>query len=138
MAASEIQTSLRMPEALRDRLAQAASEAGRGLGEEIRRRLEASFGSTPVSADPKTGDLLRLIARAAAILAEHWVPWHEDAGPFAVFNAAIENVLSRQQPKASGAIKKSYRGAVMFDASTPPERQGAMLAMLAEIAEGLI
>ena len=138
MAASEIQTSLRMPEALRDRLAQAATANGRGLGEEIRRRLEASFGSAPVSADPKTADLLRVVARAAAILNEQWAPWHADAGPFAVFKAAIEDVLSRQQPEASGTTKKSYRGAVLFDASTPPERQGAMLAMLAEIAEDRI
>jgi hypothetical protein len=139
MASTEIQTSLRMSEALRDRLARAAAEAGRGLGEEVRRRLEASFGSAPVVEDPKTADLLRVIARAAAILDKQVAAWHADAGAFAVFKAAIEDVLSRQKPEATSAVPKTDRGAALFQGSSAsPERAGEMLAFSAELAEGLI
>jgi phytoene/squalene synthetase len=136
MTKSDVQTSLRLPEELRDRLAAASAAEGRGIGEEIRRRLEASFGSAPASEDTKTGNLLRVIARAAAILDEHWSAWHADAGAFAVFHAAIEDVLMRQQPDNSGAVPKTDRGASLFHGD--PERAGGVLAFTAEMAENLI
>ncbi len=137
MTKSDVQTSLRLSEELRNRLAAFAAAEGRGIGEEIRRRLETSFGSAPVPEDPKTGNLLRVIARAAAILEEHWAPWHADAGAFAVFHAAIEDVFARQQPDASGAVPKTDRGASLFGGDDP-QRAGGVLAFTAEMAENLI
>lgn len=136
MTQSDVQTSLRLPEELRDRLAQAATENGRGIGEEMRRRLEASFGSVPTSEDQKTSQLLRVIARSAAILVEHWALWHEDAGAWAVFRGAIEDVLTERRPEATGAVPKTERGASLFKSA--PEQAGSTLAFVAEIAEGLI
>ena len=52
-----VQTAVRLPQSLRDRLSNAGGE--RGLGEEIRRRLEASFDAeAEASVDPKTSELL--------------------------------------------------------------------------------
>jgi len=84
----DVQTSLRMPEELRDRLAKAAEENGRGIGEEMRRRLEASFRPAPATDDPKTTNLLRLVAQLAdhvGLTCER--PWHED--PFAAAVARV-------------------------------------------------
>lgn len=137
MPASDAQTSLRLPQELRDQLGSAADAAGRSVGEEIRRRLEASFaGSPPAAADHRTSDLLRVIARCAAILSEHWAPWHADAAAFAVFHAAIEDRLSRHRPEASGATAKTDRGEKLF--AGDPERAGGLLAFSAELAEGLV
>ena len=94
MTKSDVQTSLRLPEELRERLAQAAAENGRGIGEEMRRRLEASFDGVPSADDPKTADLLAAVLRltreagvfaAEMALLERDGPeprWHET--PFAV------------------------------------------------------
>lgn len=129
---TEAQTSLRMPEELRDRLAQAAAGNGRSLGEEIRRRLEASFGSAaPQADDPQTAQLLRIIARAAAILSKEWAAWHEDLRALAVFRAAIAALFSPHKPPAAAAMP--YEAAVLFEGS--PENAGKRLAFMATLAE---
>jgi hypothetical protein len=126
---------LRLPVELRDRLAAAATAEGRSLGEEVRRRLDASFGSAPMVEDQKTGDLLRVVARCAAILDKEWAPWHADAGAFAVFQAAVDDVLSHHKPETIGATPKTDRGRALFDGA--PEKAGNVLAFTAELAEGL-
>ena len=134
MTKSDVQTSLRLPEELRDRLTQAAVENGRGIGEEMRRRLEASFGSAaPAPDDPQTARLLRVIARSAAILNQEWAPWHADAGAWAVFKAAVESTLAEHRPEATGAAM-SLRGASLFTG----ENVGDVLCFMAELAEGLV
>ncbi len=138
MATTDLQTSLRMPAPLRDRLLAAAEANSRGIGAEICHRLEASFGPAPVTADAKTAGLLQVIARAAAILQKEWTLWHADAKAFGVFKAAINDVLTRQQPPAAGKpAPMSYRGATLFGEG-PPERAGSVLSILAEIAEGQV
>jgi hypothetical protein len=63
-----MQTSLRLPRDLYDRLVKAAGD--RGIGEEIRQRLEASLGGTPTDAtDPRFADLLTTAGYAAAAAA---------------------------------------------------------------------
>lgn len=62
MADKGIQTSLRLPSDLYERLTKAAGD--KGIGEEIRWRLEASFAEKP--ADPRFADLLDTIAYAAS------------------------------------------------------------------------
>lgn len=136
MPKSDVQSSLRLPEELRDRLAQAAADNGHGIGEEMRRRLEASFGSAPLSDDQKTAKLLQVIARAAAILTSEWAAWHEDARACAVFKAAVADLIGRRQVVdiLSDRPKKSDRAERMFGG--PLDKDADMLAFLAEIAEG--
>src|SRR5262249_53892822 len=63
-----MQTSLRLPRELHDRLAMAAGD--KGIGEEIRRRLEASFASEPPTvSDPRFADLLSAIGYTASAAA---------------------------------------------------------------------
>ena len=86
----DVQTSLRMSKELRDRLAQAAEDNGRAIGEEIRRRLEASFGPAPSTSDPKTAALLNRIddmVGSAGLMND--LPWHEDPLANAVLRAAL-------------------------------------------------
>ena len=49
-----VQSAIRLPRSLHERLKKAGGE--RGMGEEIRRRLEASFEAEKPRADPKTRD----------------------------------------------------------------------------------
>ena len=62
-----VQTAVRLPQSLRDRLSKAGGE--RGMGEEIRRRLEASFEAEKAPADPKTRELLDAISSCAEEIA---------------------------------------------------------------------
>jgi len=62
------QTSLRLPSDLHERLRRMAGD--RGIGEEIRHRLEASLADTPPDApDPRFADLLTTIAYVASAAA---------------------------------------------------------------------
>ena len=64
LADKGVQTSVRLPRDLYDRLISAAGD--KGIGEEIRQRLEASFSPAAVElADPRLRDLLAAISRAA-------------------------------------------------------------------------
>ena len=74
-----VQTAVRLPQSLRDRLSKAGGE--RGLGEEIRRRLEASFEAEKAPADPKTRELLDAIASCAEEIARDFGSWSEDPSP---------------------------------------------------------
>jgi hypothetical protein len=55
-----VQSAVRLPQGLHDRLKKAGGE--RGMGEEIRRRLEASFDAEKVPADQRTAELLDAIS----------------------------------------------------------------------------
>ncbi len=62
-----LHTTFRLPRELHELLTKAAAEHGYGIGEEIRRRLEASFIESPTASnDPWFGDLLTAINHAAA------------------------------------------------------------------------
>lgn len=55
-----VQSAVRLPRSLHERLKKAGGE--RGMGEEIRRRLEASFEAEKAPNDPKTRKLLDAIS----------------------------------------------------------------------------
>ena len=112
------QTSLRLPRELYDRLAQAAGD--RGIGEEIRRRLEVSFaGTAPLAEDQKTRRLLRCIAAAAT--AVPWVgpvsqmmgtggasrAWHADPDAFEALARAIPALIEQIAPRPKGEIAEN-------------------------------
>src|SRR5712671_3368256 len=73
-----IQTSLRLPRTLYELLSKAAGD--RGIGEEIRQRLQASFA--PVRRDPKTAELATAVAQIASEASSYYRPWHEDPHTF--------------------------------------------------------
>ena len=84
-----VQTSLRLPRGLYDRLAEAAGD--RGLGDEIRRRLQASLSRGEV--DWQT----RKLADAVALVAMQ-TGWRKSRRGFAAFRAALGELLAHVQP----------------------------------------
>ena len=120
-----IQSAVRLPTSLHDRLKKAGGE--RGMGEEIRRRLEASFDAeAEAPSDPKIGELLDQIKRIA-LSKPLDVSWHADRDAFEVFKAAISGVLSSYQPsdKASGPTGRLQ---TMYGPDAKAETVGRILA----------
>ena len=136
MDKTDVQTSLRMPEELRDRLARAATEKGHGIGEEIRQRLEMSFEG--FSVDEKTGRLLATIGFVTQFVDQNCAPWNQNPFAFALVKAAIETLLAQYRP--NGEIERpkrdESRATSMFFEHDTPETCGRVIAGLAiQIAE---
>jgi hypothetical protein len=91
-----VQTAVRLPSSLRDRLCEAGGE--RGLGEEIRRRLEASFDTEKDRANAQTRELLDAVASFAWQVAMYYGDPASD--PFAadVLKACIDLLMTRDRP----------------------------------------
>jgi len=99
MAKSDVQTSLRLSEELRDRLATAAVDNRHGIGEDMRQRLEASFKFEPNSDDPKMRELLAGVARMAEFLARYYPQWHTEGFSLNAFKYATDKLIGLYQPK---------------------------------------
>jgi hypothetical protein len=92
------QSAVRLPRSLHERLKKAGG--ARGMGEEIRRRLEASFeaeGEAPT--DPKTRELLEAISFLATRGAIFYGDWSEDAFAFQVLKGSVDMLFKRYQPE---------------------------------------
>jgi hypothetical protein len=92
-----VQTAVRLPQSLRDRLSKAGGE--RGLGEEVRVRLEASFDAAKAPADPKTAELLDAVAFCAEEIARDLRPWSADPYAFAVLKETMSMLLADFEPE---------------------------------------
>lgn len=99
--APDLQFKLLLPRALHDRIAAAAEQSGRSVSEEIRRRLEGSFG---VEADKETRPLAEAIKLAAAA-----TDWHNSARAFAIFRAAVDVLLRQFQPPGTLGAEETDR-----------------------------
>jgi hypothetical protein len=96
------------------------------MGEEIRRRLEASFAAeAEAPGDPKTRELLEEIERLA-LTTPLDVPWHADGDAFKVFKGAIDAALSKYQPSGEAA-GPTGRLQSMFGKDATPEAVGRIL-----------
>jgi hypothetical protein len=94
-AEKDTQTSLRLPRELYEQLSQAAGD--RGIGEEIRQRLQASFAT--VRPDPKTAELATAVAMIASEASRYYRPWHENRHAFDTVRAAVVLLMASYQPK---------------------------------------
>ena len=92
-----VQTAVRLPRSLRDRLSKAGGEGG--VGEEIRRRLEASFDAERSPTDPKAGELADAIIFCADEIARELRPWSENPYAFAVLKETMSRLLADFEPK---------------------------------------
>lgn len=119
-----VQTAVRLPQSLRDRLSSAGGQGG--LGEEIRRRLEASFEADKAPVDPKTRELLEEIEQLALNTPLH-VPWYADSDAFNIFAVAIKEKLSKYQPSGKAAGPTGRLESV-FGKDATPEAIGRILA----------
>jgi hypothetical protein len=91
------QSAVRLPKNLHDQLKKAGGE--RGMGEEIRRRLEASFQAEKDHADPTTRELLDAISAMAEEIKDYYGPWSEDSFAFEVLKACVNMLWAYYQPK---------------------------------------
>jgi hypothetical protein len=114
------QTTIRLPSAFYDMLADAADESGISVGEEIRRRLLETFG--PVSeprADEKTRELLNVTAFMAEELEEFLPPWHQDPGSYLAFVTALTQWLQQYKPEGDVALKPKPNAERLFGRRRP-------------------
>jgi hypothetical protein len=125
-----VQSAVRLPRSLHERLKKAGGR--RGMGEEIRRRLEYALEAAETPADEITGELLdqiREIARDLSDLEE----WHSSRFVFDVFKAAVEALLARHQPSdETKAETIAHLKAVWGDKE--PEEMGRFIAGAAAYA----
>jgi hypothetical protein len=113
---------IRLPPDMLARLKPADGE--RGMGEEIRRRLDASLYSD--MADPKTKALLESIRLLAGAF-DLDDPWQENRFSFEVFKAGVAELVSQYQPTGPIEVGTRHMG-VAYREEDDPGTAGRMLA----------
>jgi hypothetical protein len=124
-----IQTALWLPRDMHEQLKKDGGE--RGLGDEIRRRLQISFDEEQVSTEKTTRGLLDGINRIAQILSLAQ-PWHANRDAFDAFKAAINELLSDHQPSTE-AQPESLANLKPLYGRGPDERPETIGRILARV-----
>jgi hypothetical protein len=99
------QIGVRLPAGLHERLIEAAGD--RGVSDEVRKRLEASFAGEPAGADPATMQFVRAIVEAASYVSSMNGDrgWAEDGFSFTAFETALGKVV----PVALSRVRAKFR-----------------------------
>lgn len=116
-----VQSAIRLPKSLHQRLKKAGGE--RGMGEEIRRRLEASFDAEKAPAGAKTAELLDAIAYCAERTADDYAPWSDDPFSFEVLKGCVDMILAKDRPKGEPVPKPNPAGMhdIIFGSNYAPK-----------------
>src|SRR5205085_126952 len=133
----DAQTSLRLPRAMYDALLKAAEERGRGIGEEVRLRLESSFALD--LGKPDTREFAEAVMQAAQQIERAYGSWRTDPFAFAVFNGAVSTLLAYYRPKGDPVPPTPEPGSLadtFFGSDASPEAAGRAVAMAALAAGG--
>src|SRR5215470_612831 len=112
------QSAIRLPSDLRKRLERAGGH--RGVGAEIRRRLEASFEAEKAPANAKTRDLIEAVTFLADKADFYYGDWSTSASGFDVLSAGLRLFLAARQPEA-GAQPDADASDLFFDPNSTPE-----------------
>ena len=124
------QTGVWLPHSTYDELKRTAGE--RGLGGEIRRRLEISLKADQALHD-QTDDLINAIKWI-----EQKIPsderWHSDRFVFKVFKAAIDDLLLDYQPKSDERTETMAEFKARYGNNATAESIGQILAHAAPMA----
>jgi hypothetical protein len=107
-----VQSAIRLPRTLHERLKKAGGD--RGMGEEVRRRLEASFAAERSPTDVKTRELLDAIAYYAEEIARELRPWSKDPFAFRVLKEAISLLLADFEPEGEAVPPPNPDSALIF------------------------
>jgi hypothetical protein len=126
--AASIQTSLRLPVQAYSRLMKAANRQDRGVGEEIRRRLEASFLQEAQAGDSETYALVQAICSVAQNLEVPFGSWHKNRFAFDVFLEAINALVTLFQPSGDSIRPTNEIAELYLGATGTPQTAGRMLA----------
>jgi hypothetical protein len=92
-----VQSAVRLPRSLHERLKNAGGD--RGMGDEIRRRLEASFEAEKIPGNPNTRELINAISFADEELLRDFGSWSKDRFAFEVFRESVSGLLKHYEPK---------------------------------------
>jgi hypothetical protein len=133
-----VQFTVLLPPELHARL---KAEAGmRGIGEEVRQRLEASFdpGTSPRAADPNLSRLFDAISFLARNMSADgkWVA-PRSAYVFSVFKVGVNELLSRMRPPGDANPEKAAEtdpGYWAVATSNPDDRPETVGRAMANIA----
>ena len=133
-----VQTSLRLSRDAYDYMAKAAEQNGWGVGEEIRRRLEATFIQESQHVDEETHRLTGAIVQAAHNINAAFGPWHQDRFSFDVFKTAITTLLTFQKPEGAPVPPSDPDKVDLYlGPDGTPETAGRMFAVSVAITEGI-
>jgi hypothetical protein len=91
-----VQTAVRLPQSLRDKLSKAGGDGG--LGEEIRNRLEASFDAERAPGSPKTHELLDAVHSFAKEVTDYYGDPAEDAFAADALKACLDLLMAHDRP----------------------------------------
>ena len=108
-----IQSAVRLPRRLHERLKKVGGEGG--MGEEIRHRLERSFDEEDVERrDPKTRELLGAVSFVAGQTTSFFGSWSKDAFAFQVLKATVDLLLKHYQPEGDPKPNPTGLGEIIF------------------------
>ena len=115
-----VESAIRLPRRLHGRLKRAGGE--RGMGKEIRRRLQASFDAEIAPANPKTIYLLDAISSCAEKIADDYGDWWS-AFAFEVLKGCMNMLWTRFQPTGEPVPnpKPDSLAATIFGPKPKPE-----------------
>jgi len=126
-----IHTTFRVPRELHERLTDAAAKVeGRGIGEEIRARLEESFIREFLS-DEKTRALTFAIHKMEREVRPTYGRWHQTPFAFEVFKASVTTLLGYFRPKGEPVpppTDPDSPAAVFYGLDATPETAGRIIA----------
>ncbi len=119
-----IQTALWLPRDMHEKLKNEGGE--RGLGEEIRRRLEYAAEASETPKDEVTGEVFDQLKD---ILRDH-PEWHEDRFVYDLVRAAIDVVFASHRPSGEGNPETKARLKALYGQETA-EAIGKFVGFLA-------
>jgi hypothetical protein len=119
-----IQTALWLPRGMHERLKKDGGE--RGLGDELRRRLQYAFDAAETPSDEVTDEVLNQIKD---IFRDH-PEWHADRFVYDMVRAAIDVVFSSHRPSGEGKPETKARLQSLYEQETP-EAIGKIIGFVA-------
>ena len=126
------QSAVRLPRNLYERLKEAGG--ARGMGEEIRRRLEYAFKVTEAASDEITEEIIAEIRDVARDLSQYG-PWHADRDAYDVFKATLNALLLNHQPRSEPKPETKAHFQAVYGVKTA-EEIGLILAQAAIFSYG--
>jgi hypothetical protein len=122
-----VQTALWLPRDMHEKLKEAGGE--RGLGEEIRRRLQHAFDAAETPGDQITSEVLDQIKDIIRDLSSD-EPWYANRFVYEVLRAAIDVLLSSHRPNSDGNPATKARLQSLYGQEAP-EAIGRMIGFVA-------
>ena len=123
-----VQSAIRLPRSLHERLKKAGGE--RGMGEEIRRRLQASLDAEDAGPPTtETRELLDAISFFDEEMFNYFGSWSKEPFAFEVLNKCVDMLLAYDRPKGEAKTPRATdsKAALLYGPDSSPEDIGRLL-----------